>query len=179
AAGAERDSPGSAWTAVTGNEPSRQPRDRRGERGGRGRDRDRDRRQDAQERLNRAARELPPQINRLLASNVSWLGLRARLLFWRARYRLSALDVQRSGRGFEIIAIVNPRRQLAQGYRYDEDQLLDMFNRVANDYFERNPEALSEARERGAELRREGEAAPANMERHASSLLARRKRTSP
>ncbi|HYH45298.1 MAG TPA: hypothetical protein VEG34_06385 [Thermoanaerobaculia bacterium] len=58
-----------------------------------------------QERLERAVSQIKPQAEALLRRGTSRFWLRTRLLWWRARYLLSGLDIDRAGR---IIARLNP-----------------------------------------------------------------------
>jgi hypothetical protein len=69
-------------------------------------------RQKAQERLDRAVNAIRPQVERMLARGSSKFFLRGMLLYWRIRYRLSALTLSPGG---QIVARVNPSVTLANG----------------------------------------------------------------
>lgn len=83
------------------------------------------------ERLARAARELPGRIRPLLARGIPRLLLRARLAIWRVQYRLSALEIDRTGRGFQIEARVNPGQVVVGGVTFERDELLIEVRRIA------------------------------------------------
>jgi hypothetical protein len=149
-------------------------------------DKKKDKERKKRERLAKAKRELPPKINRLLSKGVSQLRLKLQLRIWRARYRLSALTIEKSAsEQINIIARVNPKVQLAKGYVYDKKKLLDMLNELANDYFNRNPDALGRARERGKELPAKEETkskeslAPRTPEEHVAVAAEQRAATAP
>ena len=100
-------------------------------------DADRKRREQAEEerrnreKLDKAKRELPAKIVPLLRRGTSGLILRARLAVWRLQYRLSALSVENSGRGFRIEARVNPGTEVIQGITFERDDLLIEIRKIA------------------------------------------------
>jgi hypothetical protein len=63
------------------------------------------RQQNAADRLRRAVEAIRPEVQNLLRGGVGRTWLRARLQFWRLRYRLSALALENNSR---IVARVNP-----------------------------------------------------------------------
>ena len=83
------------------------------------------------ERLARASRELPGRIRPLLRRGIPSLVLRARLAIWRIQYRLSALEVDRTGRGFQIEARVNPGEVILGGVTFGREELLIEVRQIA------------------------------------------------
>ncbi|WP_410597531.1 hypothetical protein [Amycolatopsis sp. lyj-23] len=112
-------------------------RERRG--GRRNRETPADRRQRLEDRLARAAQAIEPKLNGLLAKGVGQLALRARLLYWRLRYRLTSLDFQRSGDSAEVWATINPRRKVARATALSPAQLRTVVNQAVADVL-RDPE---------------------------------------
>jgi hypothetical protein len=76
--------------------------------------------QKARERLQRAVEAIRPQVERMLARGTSKLALRAKLLYWRVRYRLSSLSVDGQGR---IVAKINPELTVASGRVVPNEEL--------------------------------------------------------
>ena len=112
---------------------------------------DRERRD--RERLARAVRELPGRIRPLLRRGVPGLLLRARLAIWRVQYRLSALEIDRSGSGFRIEARVNPGQVVVGGITFERDELLIEIRRIAQQVA-RDPRVAAASREiRGGQTR--------------------------
>ena len=70
----------------------------------------------AEARLERAATELGPKVQALAASGTAGLKLKAQLMFWRLRYRLSALTLDDDGEQVAVTARVNPPRRVGGGY---------------------------------------------------------------
>jgi hypothetical protein len=148
----------------------RQRRDQRG----------RDRQRALQDRLDRAVRAIRPQADTLLRRGTSSMYLRARLLYWRVRYRLSALTIGPSG---QIRARVNPEALVIGTRRLTALELgraLEPVIRRAEAAFIRQVEATrtDEERERirSAEetLRTGGDAPLPSMNRVEQALLLRR-----
>jgi Domain of unknown function (DUF4157) len=77
-------------------------------------------RQRPDQRLQRAVDAIRPRLDRLLAGGMSGLRLRAQLLWWRVRYRLSALTLAPDG---SIEARINPRLRLPSGTRISDREL--------------------------------------------------------
>jgi hypothetical protein len=76
--------------------------------------------QKAEDRLDKAVKAIRPQVERLLARGSSKFYLRAKLLYWRLRYRLSALTLNPDG---QIVARVNPSVTLANGKELSAEEL--------------------------------------------------------
>ena len=94
------------------------------------------------ERLARAASELPGKIRPLLSRGTPGLFLRARLAIWRLQYRLSALEIDRSGRGFQIHARVNPDQVVVAGVTFGREELLVEVRKIAQQVA-RDPRVIS------------------------------------
>jgi hypothetical protein len=75
----------------------------------------------AQERLRRAVAAIRPPLTALLRRGTNRLFLRARLAYWRLRYRLSALRITSAGR---INARVNPDEDVAGSRPIDPESLI-------------------------------------------------------
>lgn len=105
----------------------RDPRSRSDHASESGRRRDRqEREQRDRERLDRAVAAIGPAVSQLQRHGVSRLGLQARLLVWRLRYRLSGLSLQ----GDEVTAEINPRRQAARIRRMNNRRLGQRLERI-------------------------------------------------
>jgi hypothetical protein len=106
-----------------------------------------------QEKLNKAVQELPPKIAAALAKRPSKLAFRAKLLWWRTQYGLTALRLEKKGGGqFEIEAVVNPKAMIAGGYEYERDELLKMLQRVGERVLHENPDAMDRAKQRAEDM---------------------------
>jgi hypothetical protein len=87
-----------------------------------------------QQRLDRAVERIRPSIARLLARGASDLRLRAQLLFYRLRYGLRSLRIERGGGGsFSIVAQVNPATVLINGVELDRNELLAHLRTVSRE----------------------------------------------
>jgi len=108
-----------------------------------------------QERLDKAARELPPKINALVSKGVGKMAMRARLLYWRARYRLSGLEIRGAGSGVSIRATVNPSIDLVSRLLIEEGpKLFKMIREIGRKMLAR-PD-VQQAMERIVEQRAKG-----------------------
>lgn len=76
--------------------------------------------QRARERLDKVVRALRPKVEQMLARGTSKLVLRAKLLYWRVRYRLSALMLDENS---QIIARINPELTVASGKVVPKEEL--------------------------------------------------------
>ncbi|OJH34521.1 DUF4157 domain-containing protein [Cystobacter ferrugineus] len=83
-----------------------------------------DKRKAAEERLDKAERELRPRIAGMLQKGTPGALFQARLLAWRIQYRLSRLDVRQRGDRFNVIAVINPQRELGEGLSASDQKLL-------------------------------------------------------
>jgi hypothetical protein len=90
---------------------------------------ERDRRN--RERLDRAVAAIEPQVQGMFAQGTTGLLLRARLLIWRVRYRLTSLTVQQRGDRAVVVAEVNPRKDSGGGYFPRGEVLRAMIHRVS------------------------------------------------
>jgi hypothetical protein len=120
--------------------------DRRDRRDGRHDDDQRRRREERErqnrERLERAASELPPRINSLLANGVSRIRLWAQLAYWRLRYRIRKLAAEARGSGrYSIVAANSPEREIATAATPQEAALLRVVREEAEAYFRRRGRA--------------------------------------
>jgi hypothetical protein len=95
--------------------------------------------------LDRAVRELPPVIKRVLDRGVRGVVLKGRLLAWRLQYRLSALELRDSGKTFQIRARVNPEAEIIAGVKMDIDDLLIFVRKVAEEAISNSPRVQREA----------------------------------
>ncbi|MFI7434110.1 hypothetical protein [Micromonospora haikouensis] len=96
---------------------------------GRRREAPEQRRERLEHRLDRAVQAIQPQVEQLLARGVSGIRLQARLRFWQARYRLTALSVQ--GRDpAEIWATLNPRRKVKSAARLGHQEIREAINQA-------------------------------------------------
>jgi hypothetical protein len=91
------------------------------------------REQAARERIERAQRELPPLIQRLLAANPSVIRLRAQLLYYRLRYRLRELTVRENGARVQIHGRVNPVLTLPGGWKFEVHDILRVLDEIAEE----------------------------------------------
>jgi hypothetical protein len=124
-------------------------------------DRKKDKERKKQERLDKAARAIKPKLGRLIARGVSGLQLRAKLLFWKIRYRLSKLTYEKIGSTeIVVIAKVNPQKRVIKGYMPRGKILLAMIRKIATEILQRDDvkEATQQIRESRASRR--GEPAP-------------------
>ncbi|MFJ2877432.1 hypothetical protein ACIPJN_08850 [Streptomyces sp. NPDC086796] len=102
--------------------------------------------QKKQQRLDRAINALRPKVYALIGRNVSEPRLRAQLLAWRGRYRLSSLIIKRSGDNVDVIAKVNPEGKVAEKVvsKLGPD-LHAMLSRIGNDLITR-PDIVQDAK---------------------------------
>lgn len=98
-----------------------------------------DRQRRLQDRLDRAVAAIEPAVNRLLSRGVGQLGLRARLLYWRVRHRLTSLEIKKSGDTAQIWAQVNPKKKVTQATALTPAQLRTVVNQAVRDVL-RDPE---------------------------------------
>jgi len=66
--------------------------------------------EDPEKRLAKAAAELKPQIEAMLAKGSKGLVFKAKLLVWKLKYRLTSLEIE----GDEIVATINPRQPVGR-----------------------------------------------------------------
>ncbi|GAB1542727.1 hypothetical protein NUACC21_54010 [Scytonema sp. NUACC21] len=91
--------------------------------------------QEIQKRVEKVQCELPPKVNSLLAKHPLKLRLKAQLVLWRVQYRLQYLKVIESGNSkAEIEAKVNPKIKIADTYFFEAADLMNIVDRVAQDY---------------------------------------------
>jgi hypothetical protein len=101
------------------------------------RDKQKSKEKKKRERLEKAKRELPPKIQPLLRRGVKGLRLKAKLLYWKVKYRLSSLRIVKTGKSFNIIAKVNPSDTIINGVTMDRDNLLKYMRDLAKELFKR------------------------------------------
>jgi hypothetical protein len=85
-----------------------------------------------QERLDKAVAAIRPALARLLASGASGIRLKAQLLYWKVRYRLSSLDMERSGNRATFTAKVNPMDKVGDGVVPSGEDLRRIVHEVAD-----------------------------------------------
>jgi hypothetical protein len=73
-----------------------------------------DDKQENQDRLDKAVRELTPKVQALVRKGVGRLRLKAQLAFWKLRYRLSSLEITGSGKSVGVRAKVNPEADIVR-----------------------------------------------------------------
>ncbi len=95
--------------------------------------RKRDKERAKEERLRKAVAAIGPALQKLLAGGASRPRLWAQLGFWRLRYRLTALQLQRSGGSFSLLAKVNPQAQFGAGLIYEGAQLSVLIRQVVRE----------------------------------------------
>ena len=76
--------------------------------GGKSRKKDKRDQDKSKERLEKAVRELRPKLSAMLAKPVSSIALRAKLEFWRLRYRIKVLSLSKKGQEASIHAANSP-----------------------------------------------------------------------
>jgi hypothetical protein len=86
----------------------------------------------AQEKLDQAVAAIRPQLQSLLMRGVSAFRLRAQLLYWRARYRLTSLTISQ-GMPLTITATVNPKLVVAHAVKVLGGELGQILNEVGNE----------------------------------------------
>lgn len=67
-----------------------------------------------QDRLNKVVKELRPKIVSLIKNGVSQLRLTVQLAYWRAKYRLTRLEVKGNGENASVFATINPGDEVVQ-----------------------------------------------------------------
>jgi hypothetical protein len=131
------------------------------------------------ERLRKAVEAIRPQVESLAGKGrVSGLILKARLLGWRVRYRLSSLRLKPVGGGVVIEAAVNPKDVVRTFVKKNERELRAIIYRVAEAIFQRPDvqEQLVEVEKRRAAAKGTKEARKA---RETEDPTARRPREAP
>jgi hypothetical protein len=115
--------------------PTRRPRtpeQRRQRRDQRRRDQERRRRDDRQARLDRAVAVIEPGVRAMFSRGSTGLLLRARLLYWKTRYRLSELRLVRdSGEEVSFVARINPWVKRRGGLMPEGEVLRLLIHRVS------------------------------------------------
>ncbi|MFJ2627206.1 hypothetical protein ACIO6T_28275 [Streptomyces sp. NPDC087532] len=102
--------------------------------------------QKKQQRLDLAINALRPKVYALIGRKVSESRLRAQLLVWRGRYRLSSLAIKHNGGDVDVIAKVNPEGKVAEKVvsKLGPD-LHSMLSRIGNDLITR-PDIVQDAK---------------------------------
>ncbi|MFJ2271176.1 hypothetical protein ACIQWV_11340 [Streptomyces sp. NPDC098085] len=102
--------------------------------------------QEKQRRLDRAINALRPKVYAFIGRKVSESRLRAQLLVWRGRHRLSSLIVKHNGDNVDVIAKVNPEGKVAEKVvsKLGPD-LHAMLSRIGNDLITR-PDIIQTAK---------------------------------
>ena len=86
--------------------------------------------QTPQQRLERARREIEPQLPRFMGRGSSRVRLVAQLAVWRVRYGLTALTIVQTGRNFRLRAVVNPPLEFGNGVLYTEADMAASVRRI-------------------------------------------------
>jgi hypothetical protein len=90
------------------------------------------------EKLDKAVRELQPKIDALVGRGVSGIRLRTQLAFWKARYGLSRLSLERQGASLvRIHAQVNPEADVTTAYMPQGEELRNLIHDVAEEIRQR------------------------------------------
>ena len=117
---------------------------KKGKKGEKDNDKDKDKPEDKkqkdakQEKLRKAVTALKPKVKPLLDKGVSGIRLKAQLALWRARYRLTALSIEKQGNDrVRVIAKVNPEGVVEDGYQPEGDTLLVLIRQVAKRILDR------------------------------------------
>ena len=101
-------------------------------------DEDEDDKAAKQKRLDTAVTALKPKVAALIASGTTGVALKARLLAWKLRYRLSKLEAKRSGERIEVVATVNPFAPVGEGTVLDGERLREIAHLVAEKVMQRD-----------------------------------------
>ncbi|WP_086930831.1 hypothetical protein [Agarilytica rhodophyticola] len=97
-----------------------------------------------QERIDRARKELPPKIKSFLAKKPSRIRMKAKLLVWKLKYRLSSLKIE-GKRKLRFIGKINPVLDLGNGWVFTWDEILRAIDEVAGKYQEEHEETKKNA----------------------------------
>ena len=82
-----------------------------------------------QKRLDTAVAAIQPKVESLLARGVSSLRLKAQLLYWRIRYRLTSLTLS-GGAHPQVVAVVNPRSIVARAVDKTKEGLPKLLDQI-------------------------------------------------
>ena len=85
--------------------------------------------EEKQRDLDRAAASLRPIVNALLKRGITAKQLKPLLLAWRLRYRLTSLTLENG----KIIAAINPRVVLAEGWEFEDAEVFKVIENIAGD----------------------------------------------
>lgn len=102
-------------------------------------DQDKDKEQEKRERLKKAVEAIRPQILAMAGKGgIKSLLLRAKLLGWRIKHRLSKLELVKSGRNIGVRAVVNPTEDVIQNWvELNLGELRKMIQGIAEDLLDR------------------------------------------
>lgn len=84
------------------------------------------------ERVDKAKRELPPKVQKLLAKRPSQIRLRAQLAVWCVQYRMRSLELRGNGAQREIVGRINPELDLGNGWVVEDTVLFDIVDKIAD-----------------------------------------------
>ena len=85
--------------------------------------------EEKQRDLERAGSELRPKVKALMGKGVPLPLLKARLAVWRVQYKLTTLQME----GKELVATINPKLKLAEGWSFDEADVFRVVDKIAGD----------------------------------------------
>ena len=114
----------------------------------RGKGKRKDKKKKDEERLQKAVEAIQPSVVSMLQKGTQSFILRAKLAFWKVRYRLTVLNAKKAGKMLNIVAQVNPKVNLAKGYEYDWNDLLKLIQELAEEFIKENPQILVDIQQR-------------------------------
>jgi voltage-gated potassium channel Kch len=104
-------------------------------------------------RVEKAQRELPPKVRRLLAGKPSKLRVRAQFALWKVTYRLSQFELRGNEGKLEIFAQVNPTVDLGvSGWTFETKAVMKILHDLAGEYLDRGRMAGGPPKGAGGEL---------------------------
>ncbi|MDA0182771.1 hypothetical protein OJ997_20835, partial [Solirubrobacter phytolaccae] len=101
-------------------------------------------REDKQKRLDTAVAAIEPQVNAMLSKGTTGLLFKAKLLYWKVRYRLTALELKKQGNDVEVIAKVNPFKAAGRGKQPTPARVRELAHMVADKILAR-PDVIAAA----------------------------------
>jgi hypothetical protein len=110
----------------------------------------------ANDRLAKAMREVPPKVEGMAGSGVARMLLSARLMFWRARYRLSSLRLVSSGETAVVEGTVNPSQKGGSLWTPNGEWLRDQVHNVTEAVL-KDPRVIRKANQMAKQSGEEGD----------------------
>jgi hypothetical protein len=86
----------------------------------------------AKERLEKAVRELRPRLQSMLTKPVSGIALRAKLAFWRLRYRIKGLTLSKSGQRASIQASNSPAVEIVTAIQQNRELVMKVIREAGH-----------------------------------------------